>query len=504
MSGHSSTSSGADPGSGSQQVGGEQEIFIRLGGKPADLDQATKIVQALGGRLLHAFPPKFLVVMLPQAALARLKSGGPIRSVHTGRIDLTGADHDLALAGAAWNNHIDPQRRVRQLADPHRGKPWDEPGHQPPNPPHIQKLFREQEQEFRRIQGSEQSPAVEGAPNYGIPVLSGRIAVGVVWVDSTVNDFIITDQEKSKTLNETTTGLNWLGGLEPSAGVQWFYDFKRPKISLPSNSFTAQNQNSWEDLWRNAALSAMGYSGDLNGLNSYINDIKGRNNAAWAYAVFITKYPKTWFAYTWGNHVVMDFGVDGWGIDNFHIVVAHETGHIFGCPDEYSSANCTCTSLFGRYQNSERQLRELRRSLRAVPHEPQYSGSVRLYPRPSRLERGGGADGRRDGTEGNLDLRPRQRRTGPADRRRYLVGAGGRHNPIPRASRRGVALPFGATPTSMLSPARLFTRQPSVRPRSTAATTARTSLRPALSSPCGQETAATLRCASTPTATTST
>src|SRR5205823_762435 len=46
--------------------GGEQESFIRLGGKPADLDQATKIVQALGGRLLHAFPPKFLVVMLPK------------------------------------------------------------------------------------------------------------------------------------------------------------------------------------------------------------------------------------------------------------------------------------------------------------------------------------------------------------------------------------------------------------------------------------------------------
>ncbi len=444
MSGHSSTSSGADPGSGSQQVGGEQEIFIRLGGKPADLDQATKIVQALGGRLLHAFPPKFLVVMLPQAALARLKSGGPIRSVHTGRIDLTGADHDLALAGAAWNNHIDPQRRVRQLADPHRGKPWDEPGHQPPNPPHIQKLFREQEQEFRRIQGLQQSPAVEGAPNYGIPVLSGRIAVGVVWVDSTVNDFIITDQEKSKTLNETTTGLNWLGGLEPSAGVQWFYDFKRPKISLPSSSFTAQNQNSWEDLWRNAALSAMGYSGDLNGLNSYINDIKGRNNAAWAYAVFITKYPKTWFAYTWGNHVVMDFGVDGWGIDNFHIVVAHETGHIFGCPDEYSSANCTCTSLFGRYQIPNGNCESC--AAHFVPclmsHNTQ---AVCDYTRGHLgwNEVAVRTEGE-TGTEGNLDLRPRQRRTGPADRRRYLVGAGGRHNPIPRASRRGVALPFGA------------------------------------------------------------
>jgi hypothetical protein len=46
----------------------------------------------------------------------------------------------------------------------------------------------------------------------------------------------------------------------------------------------------------------------------------------------------------------MDFAVDGWGIDNFNLVVAHETGHVFGCPDEYGSSGCNCTGLFGRYQ----------------------------------------------------------------------------------------------------------------------------------------------------------
>jgi hypothetical protein len=46
----------------------------------------------------------------------------------------------------------------------------------------------------------------------------------------------------------------------------------------------------------------------------------------------------------------MDFQVDGWGIDNFNLVVAHETGHVFGCADEYASSGCNCTSLAGRYQ----------------------------------------------------------------------------------------------------------------------------------------------------------
>ena len=186
--------------------------------------------------------------------------------------------------------------------------------------------------------------------NLSIPVLVDRVGVGLVDVDSTVGQYQITDQEKSKVLGETTEGLNMLAGFEPRANIQWFYDLKRPKISLAASQFTNANQNSWEDLWPNAALGAMGYSANLAGMNKYISDIKSNFNAQWAYAVFVTKYPKDWFGYYWGNHVVMDFQVDGWGINNFNLVVAHETGHAFGCGDEYASSGCNCTSLHGRYQ----------------------------------------------------------------------------------------------------------------------------------------------------------
>ena len=45
----------------------------------------------------------------------------------------------------------------------------------------------------------------------------------------------------------------------------------------------------------------------------------------------------------------MDYDNDGWGPDNIDRVFAHETGHIFGAPDEYASSNCDCGGSWGRY-----------------------------------------------------------------------------------------------------------------------------------------------------------
>ena len=30
-------------------------------------------------------------------------------------------------------------------------------------------------------------------------------------------------------------------------------------------------------------------------------------------------------------------------------VFAHETGHIFGAPDEYAASNCMCTNTLGKF-----------------------------------------------------------------------------------------------------------------------------------------------------------
>jgi hypothetical protein len=132
-------------------------------------------------------------------------------------------------------------------------------------------------------------------------------------------------------------------------------------------------------------MAALGYAATSNGMNAYINAIKAANTAQHAYAIFVTKYPKDWFAYEWFNHVVMDFGVDNWGLDNFNLVVAHETGHVFGCGDEYAASGCNCTDTFGRYQvvNGNCELRAQRRGL---PDVAQCADHMRFLARPTGLE----------------------------------------------------------------------------------------------------------------------
>src|SRR5262245_59060796 len=43
----------------------------------------------------------------------------------------------------------------------------------------------------------------------------------------------------------------------------------------------------------------------------------------------------------------MHYANDGWGPDNIDRVFTHETGHIFGSPDEYAASNCSCDTKAG-------------------------------------------------------------------------------------------------------------------------------------------------------------
>ena len=225
-----------------------------------------------------------------------------------------------------------------------KNRPWDNPGSTPLHPP----------AELLAAIQTRETPAIRtlraGAPNLAIPALIGRMSVGVILVSGAEPAFQITESEAAKVRAEIEEGLGLLAGFEPRAGIEWRIDMQRADLAVPLTAFPGDAPAAWEELWRNPAMEALGFAPSLQGMNDYLDGLRGTHGAAWSFAIFATKYPKTWYAYHWGNHLVVDFQVDVWGIDNLHLIVAHETGHIFGCPDEYRSSNCDCAALFGRLQ----------------------------------------------------------------------------------------------------------------------------------------------------------
>ena len=105
-----------------------------------------------------------------------------------------------------------------------------------------------------------------------------------------------------------------------------------------------------EALWRDPALTALGFATGDAGRDELVADLQGDHGTQSAYAGFYTKHPTTWFAYAGGRRIVVrypDFSASA--VPNLDRIVAHETGHIFGCPDEYASSNCTCGAMAGKF-----------------------------------------------------------------------------------------------------------------------------------------------------------
>lgn len=105
-----------------------------------------------------------------------------------------------------------------------------------------------------------------------------------------------------------------------------------------------------EDKWRDPALAALGFPAGGPGITALSDSLQSAVGAQFGYVGFFTKMPTAWMGYASGVKVVMrrTSGLfTAWtSIDRIY---AHETGHIFGAPDEYVSSNCSCTDERSRW-----------------------------------------------------------------------------------------------------------------------------------------------------------
>lgn len=172
---------------------------------------------------------------------------------------------------------------------------------------------------------------------------------------------------------------NWPGVPESFSGGfdaalwsepnQKIYFFKKDRIVGkylridPNNNWEMDNNYpkpiglGWgeaEAKWRDPALTSLGFSTGGDGIEEITEFFQNAVNAQFGFVAFFTKLPTVWFAYAGGLRIVMRKTVtdtsqsfeDWTSIDR---IFAHETGHIFAAPDEYSSSNCGCEGEHGRF-----------------------------------------------------------------------------------------------------------------------------------------------------------
>ncbi|SNQ46521.1 conserved hypothetical protein [Frankia canadensis] len=175
--------------------------------------------------------------------------------------------------------------------------------------------------------------------------LEGSVAIGLIMVEGPTADLQFSAAERTKVVAEVQNGLSWYATTNPAAELSFHYDIQIVRLSVAPNPHATD----LEALWRDPTMDRLGFAADFDGVYAYVDALRSRLRTAWSYCVFFTKYPVGYFAYSsiGGPRIVMSYANDGWGPDNIDRVFTHETGHIFGAPDEYGGADCDCGGQWG-------------------------------------------------------------------------------------------------------------------------------------------------------------
>ena len=229
--------------------------------------------------------------------------------------------------------------RAAKAYRPNDGRPWGEAGGDaeplacPDEPP------------------PEAGPGEEagGGPLSGR--LAGRVAVGLIVVSGPTPALTITAAERLKVGAEVQEALSYLADMSPAKDVTFAHHVRPVSVSVPP--VASGDLEAFEAPWRDAVLTGLGLPKGRAGCRSYASQLRDAFHTDWAYVAFFTKYPLGHFAYAIRDHakVVMSYFNGNRGPNEIDWTFAHESGHIFGAPDEYSTASkaCSCGGDHGHF-----------------------------------------------------------------------------------------------------------------------------------------------------------
>ena len=177
-------------------------------------------------------------------------------------------------------------------------------------------------------------------------MLTGRIAFAAIIISGPGN-LAISDTEKNKIVSEVTSGLQFWSDAAPASAKLQFSIYSAFVSIGAADSISCPTYEACHDVFVNPALQDLGASTGQAGKDELAQYIKDQSNADGAYIGFFSKYRQLNFAYAYfgGGPLYMQYSNDGWGSDQIDKVFAHETGHVFNAPDEYT--DCKCSKGYG-------------------------------------------------------------------------------------------------------------------------------------------------------------
>ena len=179
--------------------------------------------------------------------------------------------------------------------------------------------------------------------------MTGKIVVFVAIV-SGPGSLAISYEEDSTITTEVIAGLDfWTNQAQchASAGLSFVMIPGTAEITAPDIT-SCSSREACHNAFADPALEYFGFSTGQAGKDAAVQQFKDHENADGAYIAFFSKYRQDHFAYAYfgGGPSYMQYSNGGWGPDAIDRVFAHETGHVFNAPDEYTS--CKCYSYYGK------------------------------------------------------------------------------------------------------------------------------------------------------------